>query len=152
MPASPQPDFCNELRDLIDYDSNTGAMNYKTGPRAGEYVGWIDNGYIRFEYNRRKLCAREVAWFLQFGTWPHLPVHSNNDNPADLRIRNLRLGTGNEANTGHSRRMAQIFKITDPAEHERQRAAFSASYRTKPAHPLATPKPANDPAPEEQLW
>jgi hypothetical protein len=148
MPASQQPNFAHELRNLIVYDSNTGAMDWKTGGP----VGWLSNGYLKFERDGVRCCCREVAWFLQFGAWPHLPVHSNNGNPADLRIRNLRLGTKIDALTGNSKRLSQLAKIQDPAEYARQRAAYAASARTKPAHPLAQPQPAADPSEDEQLW
>jgi hypothetical protein len=92
---------CARLKAIIDYDPKTGAMTNKVrrSQRSGigDPAGSVNHdGYIRIKIEGRNYMAHRLAWLYVHGTWPAMRVDHRNGNPADNRIRNLRLATNSE--------------------------------------------------------
>lgn len=86
------------VRQLLDYDPETGFFRWRTKPnkrtKAGAIAGSISvSGHRRITIERRRYPAHHLAWLLVHGEWPnHLLDHANG-RPDDNRIANLRPAT-----------------------------------------------------------
>lgn len=115
----------NLLRDLLEYDPNTGMLYWKSRTEDMFYNGntssfsvckswnsrWsgkpalnhIDaRGYKRGAINGRHLQAHRVIWAICNGSWPKGEIDHINGNKIDNRISNLRVASRsqNERNKG----------------------------------------------------
>lgn len=99
------------LRELIEYDPETGAFTWaarsRPGVRVGDPCGRISHhGYheIGVEYSLRR--ANRLAWLYMTGEWPDGDVDHINRDKADNRWCNLRLATRsqNSSNVDPARR------------------------------------------------
>ena len=95
------------LRNLIDYDPETGRMVWKSRPREmfksdknwkwwnTRYAGTeaasslATYGHRQLKINDRSYAGHRVAWAIHHGEWPNIIDHINGK-PADNRICNLR--------------------------------------------------------------
>jgi len=87
----------SELRDLLDYDAETGALTYKRDAgrwgvlKAGTLAGCINRcGYVQIMLHRKALLGHRIAWALTYGDWPSGHIDHINGMRADNRIANLR--------------------------------------------------------------
>ena len=97
------------IRDLLDYDPDTGVFRWKvrvsqrvkTGAKAGSFA----NGYRYIEIKGHNYRAARIAWLLMAGDWPEHHVDHINRIKNDDRWVNLRQATRSEnlMNTGLSR-------------------------------------------------
>jgi hypothetical protein len=84
-----------ELREILDYDSDTGLFFWKCrrGGKAttGIEAGCLNSvtGYITIRMVGRPVYAHKLAWFWWYGEWPDEIDHKNR-NSMDNRIDNLR--------------------------------------------------------------
>lgn len=111
----PTPD---ELRQLLDYDPDTGSLRWRPRPLTSfpdERSGKIWNtrfsgklaahmradGYCRAVVNYNGIYVHRIAWAIVYGTWPDGEVDHINGDPSDNRIANLRLvdSSGNSKNS-----------------------------------------------------
>ena len=101
------------LRELIDYDPNTGKLYFKERPMSAfssdrigkawntrcagkEACSTYSKGY-RFGPINGILCiAHRVAWAVYYGEWPRKDIDHINQVKDDNRIKNLRLATDSE--------------------------------------------------------
>lgn len=75
------------LEDKFTYSEETGILRNK---KTGKVSGWKSgNGYLKVDYERKKLYAHRVAWYLSYGAWPEEVDHINGDR-SDNRLINLR--------------------------------------------------------------
>lgn len=89
----------DRLRDLLDYNSETGIFRWKVRVarrvRVGDIAGSADNGYreIRIDYTAYR--AHRLAWLYAHGVWPKEIDHINGVMD-DNRLLNLRDATKSE--------------------------------------------------------
>jgi hypothetical protein len=85
----------SELKELIDYDAETGVFTWIQSPRnnipSGSIAGSIDSkGYVRILYKKKLYLGHWLAWFFVYNKWPDNELDHINGNPTDNRICNLR--------------------------------------------------------------
>lgn len=90
----------SRLRELFDYDPETGVFTRKVSPqrpdRAGKQAGGPSQKYYRISIDKRYYQAHNLAWLYVHGHWPvHQIDHINRDG-RDNRISNLRDVTPSE--------------------------------------------------------
>ncbi len=100
MNIRPFPLTQAELRELLDYDPETGVFRWKkiiysaSRVRVGEVAGFkATGGYMELRIARAYWKAHRVAWFWVHGEWPPALIDHINHDIQDNRICNLRLAT-----------------------------------------------------------
>lgn len=85
---------CERLRELFDYDCDTGALTWrqdqgraKRGSRAGSPHS---KGYLQLGIDGHNLLAQRVVWCWVFGEWPRQGVDHRNETKTDNSLGNLR--------------------------------------------------------------
>ena len=103
---APRPRVTHErLRELLDYDPETGVFTWKANRirvRPGERAGRVlPDGYIAIGVDGRRYQAHRLAWLYMTGKWPEGMIDHINLDRQDNRWENLRLATNiqNQANT-----------------------------------------------------
>jgi hypothetical protein len=94
-----------ELRDLLDYDPETGIFRWKVNKNSQAMAGDIAGGITRSRYRQiaiygRKYYAHRLAWFYVYGSWPsevvdHIDGDSRNNAISNLRECSQRQNTQN---------------------------------------------------------
>jgi len=83
-----------ELKELLEYDSDTGIIRWKLNrsrAKAGSIAGCIDKyGYICIGINGKAYKAHRLAWILHYGVWPEHQIDHINMDKSDNRLVNLR--------------------------------------------------------------
>jgi hypothetical protein len=90
-----------ELRSLLDFEPQTGALTWKLSVapkvRVGSVAGKMNSGGYRLIGIRGKQYrAHRVAWAISYGEWPPRNIDHINGRPGDNRLCNLRLATFTE--------------------------------------------------------
>ena len=89
-----------ELKQILDYDPDTGLFRWKIKPRSqtdlGDIAGTLCQGYIRITINKKNYYAHRLAWLYMTGQWPVNTVDHINRIRNDNRISNLREATDQE--------------------------------------------------------
>jgi hypothetical protein len=92
---TPQNLSPHELKNLLDYDPNTGIFLWKkTSPRGGQKKGKkagkvISLGYVHIRIKGKNYMAHHIAWFFMTGDWPQIPIGHENKKNTDNRFENL---------------------------------------------------------------
>jgi len=94
------------LRELLDYDPETGLMTRKVRTsnriKVGDVVGaFTSDGYLVVRVDGPKYPVHRLAWLHVYGEWPNGEIDHINGVPDDNRLCNLRVvdRTGNTQNT-----------------------------------------------------
>lgn len=80
------------LRELLDYNPETGEFKAKTGPKKGNVVGFLvpPKNYRRVFLDGKQYYAHRLAWLYVTGEWPHDQIDHINGVKTDNRWCNLR--------------------------------------------------------------
>jgi hypothetical protein len=95
-----QPLTSELIRELLDYDPETGVFRWRTRTSSKTKVGDIADkpcahGYLRISIFYKKYLSHRLAWLYVHGEFHPLVEHKNR-NPSDNRISNLRIGSSAE--------------------------------------------------------
>ena len=88
-------------RALFNYDAEQGLLTWKVPkykgnkPKAGDVAGCLDvEGYRVVRTGGKDYKAHRIAYLMQTGQWPSLPIDHRNGKRDDNRWENLRLAEG----------------------------------------------------------
>lgn len=88
------------LKELLDYDPDTGAFTWKVnrtaGIKVGDIAGTNNQGYIMIRVDGKKYSAHRLAWLYVYGCWPTNEIDHINRVRGDNRSCNLREVTKQE--------------------------------------------------------
>jgi hypothetical protein len=142
----------DRLRELLDYDPDTGNFSWRVGRRGGSYAGHIAgavnrDGYIEIRIDRRLYKAHRLAWFYVNERWPIEHIDHVNGKTGDNRISNLREATN--AQNLQNRHGAQansrsgLIGVTWHKQNERWRAEIVVNGTKKHLGYFETPEQAH---------
>lgn len=97
----------HRLRELLNYDPETGELRWRITPNGRVPVGSIagsinTRGYRNVSIDRKWYGAHRLVWFWVHGKWPARYIDHINQNTADNRLANLREATPSQ--NAHNRR------------------------------------------------
>lgn len=97
------------VRELLDYEPETGFFRWKVKRRHGISVGHIagsenSSGYIQITIDGRLYVAHRIAWVWVHGSEPPDEIDHINGVRDDNRIANLRAATHRQNSQNRSRR------------------------------------------------
>jgi hypothetical protein len=86
-----------EVRQLFDYDADTGQLRWRVGQRAGGIVGTPnDKGRLTVWAKGKQYYVHRLIWLWAYGEWPKQLDHINL-NRTDNRLANLRVCTASQS-------------------------------------------------------
>jgi hypothetical protein len=129
----------NRLRELIDYDPETGAFAWKPRAwRAGQrcnddrHPGSVSKqtGYRAIRVDKKLYQAHRLAWLYVYGEWPTHQIDHVNGDKLDNRIANLRDVT--DAFNKQNCRLARAHNQTGllGVRQDKRRGVFFSSIKT----------------------
>lgn len=91
----------NELKEILQYNENTGVFTWKQSPakhiKIGDIAGSLDaNGYTYIRINKKLYKAHRLSWLYVYGEWPKNQIDHINGVKNDNRVINLRDVTNRE--------------------------------------------------------
>ena len=91
----------DELKEILDYDPETGIFRWKVSKnqhaKIGEVAGTLHpSGYRYVKINEKPYPEHRLAWLYVYGKWPEDMIDHINGFKDDNRIENLREATRSE--------------------------------------------------------
>lgn len=89
------PVTADRLRELLDYDQESGIFTYKTARgrfKSGDLCGHIakTDGRVSIVVDGRMYRAHRLAWLYVTGEWPRFEIDHKDTNPSNNAWANLR--------------------------------------------------------------
>ena len=98
----------SEVRELLDYDKETGIFMWKStarGIKADRVAGCKTDVRVLIGIKRKLYKAHRLAWLYVHGVYPPDMIDHIDGNPGNNRLKNLRLATN--AENGQNRKKAR---------------------------------------------
>ena len=88
----------SELKELLDYNSETGVFTWLKSTTKSVKVGSVaggknNRGYMRIGINKKRYLSHRLVWLYVYGYFPKYDIDHINNNPSDNRLCNLREAT-----------------------------------------------------------
>jgi len=140
-----------QLRDVLDYDPETGLFSWRVRPatcmRAGDKAGTATvRGYISISIAGRGRLAHRLAWLYMTNEWPTGHIDHINGNKSDNRFCNLRQATPQQ-NT-YNRKISRVntsgFKGVSAGRNGKWQATIRVGGRCKYLGEFTTPEQAHE--------
>lgn len=82
------------LKEIIEYDKNTGIFKWKVNRGRNAKIGDIagsknGHGYMQIKISRKIYQSHRLAWLYEYGVLPEIGIDHINHNKEDNRIENL---------------------------------------------------------------
>jgi hypothetical protein len=140
-----------QIKNALDYDTNTGVFVWKTRPskavKAGDIAGCIEKriGYVTIGIAGRVYKAHRLAWLYVYGEWPKGLIDHINGNKTDNRIANLRdvFADGNSQNIRKPNRRNKSGFMGVIWFQNKWRASMSVNGKSKWLGDYSTPEEAH---------
>ena len=121
------------LRQLLDYDPETGVLTWRERPvsmfgagshgqeseakrwnrkNAGKQVGSPSQGYLRCGIGGIFILTHRIVWAITYGAWPDGEIDHINHDRSDNRLVNLRLVTKTENNRNQRKQKNNTSGVT----------------------------------------
>jgi len=85
------------LKSILNYNLDTGIFTWKVNKsqrtKIGDFAGWLSDGYIRIEINKKQYYAHRLAWLYINGETPKNLIDHIDGNKSNNKIYNLREAT-----------------------------------------------------------
>lgn len=124
------------LKEVLNYDQNTGVFTRKTGPYLGKSAGTLrPDGYVQIRIDGSFYRAHRLAWLYVTGMWPRSYIDHIDCNKANNKFSNLREAdkTENNCNRGKQTNNKSGYKgVTRYSSTNSFRAQIT--YRNKQIH------------------
>jgi hypothetical protein len=128
---SSKPLSMERLREILEYDPETGNFIWKTATSSRNPVGSIAGtvtsaGYREVCIDWKRYLIHRLAWFWTHGVWPHEIDHINRDR-LDNRIANLREAERSQNNLNTKTRRdnsSGVRGVTWHAQNKKWRAVY----------------------------
>ena len=83
------------LKELLDYDPESGVFVWKTSPNGFVHVGSragsrMNRGYIRIRLDKKFYLAHRLVWLWEYGKYPQGTIDHIDRDKLNNRARNLR--------------------------------------------------------------
>lgn len=91
------------VRELLDYDPETGRFVWRSGSKIGLPAGSIGGRYMQIMIAKKNYLAHRLAWLYVHGYPPRVEVDHVNGDSRDNRILNLRLASKSQNAQNQSR-------------------------------------------------
>lgn len=101
-PRSDDPITQQHLKEMLNYDPETGLFTWRKKPGRSTVVGavagstWHERGYRLISFEGRRYLAHRLAWLYVYGYLPQNELDHINRDTDDNRIANLRECTRRE--------------------------------------------------------
>lgn len=110
------PEILQELKELLEYDNNSGIFMWKkkfsSRNKVGVPLGNEKDRYLAIRYKGKPYLLHKLAWYFVYGEYTENQIDHINQNTHDNRIDNLRIVTASENSKNKPKRRDNISGVT----------------------------------------